>query len=87
MSYILYSSIARAGGIDQLLSTASFSEDLARQAQLRRRRAIRQARVESLRRRTGLGLLALGGTLTRWGRHLAPTPRSTTPGPLKLVAE
>lgn len=68
MSYILYSSIARAGGIDLLMGVESFSHPPTHPYR-RRRPADRLAR---LRRRFGQGLLRLGGLLTRWGKRWAP---------------
>jgi len=85
MSYILYSSIARAGGIDLLLSMDSFAQQPARPG---RRRTRGPGRVDRLRRQSGQGLIALGGALTRWGRRWAPQTGSLTAGrPLTLVAK
>lgn len=75
MSYILYSSIARAGGIDLLLGTESVSHAPLDPA-LRRRRA---NKVRRLRRRAGQALIRLGGTLIRWGRKWAPATACTPP--------
>ena len=60
MSYILYSSIARAGGIDLLLNMESFAYEPTHR--LRRRRPA--DRLARLRRRSGL--------LTALGRRWAP---------------
>ena len=73
MSYILYSSIARAGGIDLLLSTESFARDHRQDHRARRRAAspARPSRVARLRRGTGRALVAVGGRLTALGRQWA----------------
>ena len=68
MSYILYSSIARAGGIDLLLNMESFAYEPTHR--LRRRRPA--DRLARLRRRSGRMLIALGGLLTALGRRWAP---------------
>jgi len=78
MSYILYSSIARAGGIDLLLSLESFPPEPVR----RPRR--RTARLTRLRRGSGRALIALGATLTAWGRRWAP-PAAAQPSALQPV--
>lgn len=84
MSYILYSSIARAGGIDLLLGTESFAHEPAHP--LRRRPERR--RLAALRRASGRALVALGGALIRWGRAWAPAPAGgATRRPARLAAE
>lgn len=83
MSYILYSSIARAGGIDLYLGVDSLSHPPLKP--VRRRRA---NRARQLRRRGGQALIRLGETLTRWGGKWAPaTTCGTAAPPLKLVAD
>ena len=91
MSYVLYTSIARAGGIDLLLGLDSFTRapdhPLARRSQRRWRlvrRLQRRWRLAGLRRRSGRALIAAGGTLIGWGRRWAPPAGSPA---LKLVAE
>ena len=69
MSYILYASIARAGGIDLLLGNEAF---VTAPDHPLRRRASRPGRLRRLRRTSGRALIALGGRLTRWGRAWAP---------------
>jgi len=75
MSYILYSSIARAGGIDLLLGLEAVSHAPLDPA-LRRRRA---NKVRRLRRRSGQTLIRLGEALTRWGRKWDPAATCTAP--------
>ena len=75
MSYILYSSIARAGGVDLLLGTEAVSHAPLDPA-LRRRRA---NKIRRLRRQSGQALIRLGETLTRWGRQWAPATACTPP--------
>jgi hypothetical protein len=87
MSYILYSAIARAGGIDFMLGRDSFarphadavkrhparpSARPAKSGPARFAGLRRPERFAGLRRRSGQALIGLGRTLTRWGRHLAP---------------
>ncbi|GAB4225871.1 MAG: hypothetical protein Tsb0032_32010 [Kiloniellaceae bacterium] len=87
MSYILYSSIARAGGIDLLLGAQAVSHAPLDPA-LRRRRA---NKVRKLRERGGRALIRFGTALTRWGKRLAPLPGpaagAVAAPSLKLVAE
>lgn len=83
MSYILYSSIARAGGIDLLLGSEAVSHAPLDPA-LRRRRA---ARGRRLRQRGGQALIRLGTAVTRWGKRLAPAPCPVAAPSLKLVAD
>jgi len=84
MSYILYSSIARAGGIDLLLSMESFAHEPTHRLSRRPKRR----RLADLRRRSGGALIALGGALTRWGRAWAPAPAGAPARqPLRLAAE
>jgi len=73
MSYILHSSIARAGGIDLLLSMESFAHEPPHRL---RRRSDRLAR---LRRGSGRALIALGAALTAWGRRWAPPAGGRSP--------
>jgi hypothetical protein len=83
MSYILYSSIARAGGLDLLLSLESFAQEpnhpLVRRPQ--------SGRLIRLRRRSGQALITLGSALTRWGRRWAPVGGATGCGGLPLAAK
>lgn len=85
MSYVLYSSIARAGGIDLLLGLESFTRapghPLLRQSP-------GYGRLPRLRRRSGRVLIGLGEALSRWGRRWA-RPLGTPAGcnALKLVTE
>lgn len=81
MSYILYSSIARAGGIDLLLSMESFAYEPTHR--LRRRRP--SDRLARLRRGSGRALIALGATLTAWGRSWAPPPAGSNAPALETV--
>ena len=67
MSYILYSSIARAGGIDLFLGTEALSHPP--EHPYRRRRS--GARLERLRRAAGRALVRLGRAITRWGDRWA----------------
>ncbi len=67
MSHILYSSIARAGGIDLFLGTESLSHPPYYRPVKRRRKE----RGRRLRRRIGQGLVYLGQLSTRWGSALA----------------
>lgn len=85
MSYILYSSIARAGGIDLLLSMESYSHQPNHPY---RRRKTGPGRLARLRRHGGQALIAFGGAMIRWGKRWAP-PAAATPanGALTLVAE
>lgn len=87
MSYILYSSIARAGGVDLLMGTEAVSHAPLDPA-LRRRRA---NDFRKLRLRSGQTLIQFGETLTRWGKRLAPASCPVTGqvagSPLKLAAE
>ncbi|MEO3430599.1 hypothetical protein AAFN88_17220 [Pelagibius sp. CAU 1746] len=83
MSYILYSSIARAGGIDLLLGTEAVSH-APLDPGLRRRRA---NRVRRLRRRSGQALIRLGAAMTGLGKRLAPAGCPVAPPPLKLVTD
>ena len=62
MSYILYSSIARAGGIDLLLSMESFTHEPGHPVV---RRPGGPGSLARLRRGSGRALLALGKVLTR----------------------
>jgi hypothetical protein len=85
MSYILYTSIARAGGIDLLLGMESFAHEpthpLVRQSR-------GYGRLARLRRRSGRALIGLGDALTRWGRRWArPLDATAGSSPLKLAAE
>jgi hypothetical protein len=72
MSYILYSSIARAGGIDLLMGIEAVSH--APDHRFNRPRALRRdrRRLAALRRRSGQALIRLGEALTRRGRRWAP---------------
>jgi hypothetical protein len=79
MSYILYSSIARAGGIDLLLGSEAVSHAPLDPALRRRRGRTRAARRQQLRRRIGRNLIRLGQALTRWGRRWAPAPEAAPP--------
>lgn len=81
MSYILYSSIARAGGIDLLLNTESFVHEPTHR--LRRRRS--SNRLARLRRGSGRALIALGAALTAWGRSWAPPPAGSRSPALETV--
>ncbi len=78
MSYILYSSIARAGGIDLMLGMESFARPHADAVNRRPAKAYtptdrrRPERYAGLRRRGGQALIGAGKALTRWGRHWAP---------------
>jgi hypothetical protein len=81
MSYILYSSIARAGGIDLLLSMESFSHEPNHPLV---RRSKGPGIVARLRRRSGRALIGLGGALTDWGRRWAAPAGNP---PLRLAAE
>lgn len=77
MSYVLYSAIARAGGIDLLLGTESFarphSDAVNRRPAQPYKAGLRQAPAfTGLRRIGGRALIGFGQTLTRWGRHWAP---------------
>jgi hypothetical protein len=81
MSYILYTSIARAGGIDLLLSMESFSH-APNHPLVRRSKG--PGLLTRLRRRSGRALIGLGGALTGWGRRWAAPAGST---PLRLAAE
>ena len=78
MSYILYSSIARAGGIDYMLGLESFARPHSHPVNRRSAAASRGAgrknakRLATLRRQSGQALIGLGRALTRWGRHWAP---------------
>lgn len=85
MSYILYSSIARAGGIDLYLGVDSLSHPPLRP--VRRRAGKARSRWGQLRRRSGQSLIRLGEALSRWGRHLASPAGSVAAPPLTLVAE
>lgn len=81
MSYILYSSIARAGGVDLLMNLESFTREPYHPLL---RRPPRQHRLASLRRTSGRALLRLGAALTARGRRwAAPAGRPA----LKLVGE
>lgn len=82
MSYILYSSIARAGGIDLYMGSESLSHP-----PLRPVRRHRVTKVRQLRRRSGQALIRAGEFLTRWGRQLASSAGPMAAPPLKLVAE
>ncbi|WP_340117125.1 hypothetical protein [Pelagibius sp. 7325] len=81
MSYILYSSIARAGGIDLLLNTESFVQEPSHR--LRRRHP--RKRLARLRRGSGRALIALGAALTVWGRRWAPPPAGSGSPALQTV--
>jgi hypothetical protein len=81
MSYILYSSIARAGGIDLLLSMESFTHEPNHPLV---RRAKGPGLLTRLRRRSGRALIGLGGALTGWGRRWAAPAGNP---PLRLVTE
>jgi hypothetical protein len=85
MSYILYSSIARAGGIDLLLNLESFSH--GPNHPFVRRPSSRKNRLSRLRRRGGRALIGLGEALARWGRQWAEPlgAGSGEAGALKLV--
>ena len=83
MSYILYSSIARAGGVDLLLGSEAVSHAPLDPA-LRRRRA---AKVRKLREHSGRALIRLGAAVTGWGKRLAPSSCPVAAPPLKLAAE
>ncbi|WP_193368189.1 hypothetical protein [Pelagibius marinus] len=83
MSYILYSSIARAGGIDLLLGTEAVSHAPLDPA-LRRRRA---NKLRRLRRHSGQALIRLGTAMTDWGKRLAPASCPVTSPTLKLAAD
>jgi hypothetical protein len=81
MSYVLYSAIARAGGIDLLLGMESFARPHADAVNRRPGKPYKPALQSSLRRpqafaglrlQGGRALIGLGRTLTRWGRHWAP---------------
>ncbi len=68
MSYILYSSIARAGGIDLFLGTETFSHPPEHP---HRRRHRSGTRLKRLRYAAGRGLVRLGRAITRWGDRWA----------------
>lgn len=82
MSYILVSALARAGGIDLLLSTESFPRPdrhaMKRQAAQPRQARLaglrRHTRFAGLRRRAGQSLIGLGQALSSWGHRWAPQP-------------
>lgn len=76
MSYILYSSIARAGGIDLYLGTEALSH--APEHPYRRRR-LGPGRLQAWRRAAGRGLIRLGRALTRWGSSWALGGKHATP--------
>lgn len=83
MTYILYTTIARAGGLDLLLGLESFSRP--ERQQLHRRP--RGHRLAGARRRGGRVLIALGGALSQWGRRWsAPAGAISQPWP-RLVGE
>jgi hypothetical protein len=85
MSYVLYSSIARAGGIDLLLSLESFTHEPTHPL---RRQSPGYGRLARLRRRSGRTLIGLGDALSRWGRRWARPLGTPAHGRvLKLVAE
>ncbi|MPZ09346.1 MAG: hypothetical protein GEU89_03930 [Kiloniellaceae bacterium] len=85
MSYILYSSIARAGGIDLLLGMESFSHPPYHPL---RRHSKGYGRAARLRRRSGRALIGLGGVLTNWGRRWAQPAGAASAGrSLQLAAE
>lgn len=75
MSHILYSSIARAGGIDLFLGTEELSHPPEHPYRRRRRSG---ARLERLRGTAGRGLVRLGQAITRWGASLAPAAPPVT---------
>ncbi len=83
MSYILYSSIARAGGIDLLLGAEAVSHAPLDPA-LRRRRA---NRIRRLPLRSGEALICLGTAVTGWGKRLAPATCQMPAPRLNLVAD
>ncbi len=91
MSYILHSSIARAGGIDLLMGVEAVSHPpdhrFNRHRALRRDRRRDHRRLAALRQRSGQTLIRLGQALTRWGRHWAPPACATGGRPLALVGE
>jgi hypothetical protein len=66
MSYILHSSIARAGGIDLLLGTEAFSHPP--EHPVRRRRVAGR----TLRQRLGRGMILAGRRLAAWGAKWSP---------------
>jgi len=66
MSYVLYTSIARAGGLDLLLGLESFSQGPTHPLA---RRPSGEGSLSRLRRRGGLALIRLGEALARRGRH------------------
>lgn len=78
MSYVLYSAIARAGGIDLMLGVESFARPHADAVNRRPAKPYKAAAGKGspafagLRRQGGQALIGLGRTLTRWGRHWAP---------------
>lgn len=80
MSYILYSSIARAGGLDLLLGLESYAHEPGHRLA---RRPQRRQRLARLRRRSGRALIGLGGRLVAWGRRWAEPPHA----PLRLVTK
>jgi hypothetical protein len=85
MSYILHSSIARAGGIDLLLGSAAVSHAPYHP---RRRRRAGPGRLTRLRRASGYGLIVLGNAVTRWGKRWAPTAATDPTGhPLTLATQ
>jgi len=81
MSYILYSAIARAGGIDLYLGTEGFSH----QPLHRRVRRSGPSAGLRLRRATGQVLIRAGRTLTAWGAKWAPASNPTTFTQLKAA--
>ena len=78
MSYVLYSAIARAGGIDLMLGVESFARPHSDAVNRRPAKPYRPAAgigshaYAGLRRVGGRALIGLGRTLTRWGRQWAP---------------
>ncbi|MEQ8354528.1 MAG: hypothetical protein RH942_03250 [Kiloniellaceae bacterium] len=82
MSYILYSSIARAGGIDLYLGTEAHSHPPYHP---RRRRRSGPGNLQRLRRSAGRGLIRLGQAFSSWGTKWAPTVCSSARPSLKLV--
>lgn len=85
MSYILYTSIARAGGLDLLLGLESYSHPPTHSLV---RRPSGGGSLSRLRLRGGVALIGLGEALARRGRHWAePLGGQTGTRGLTLVSD